>query len=68
MEDILYKIIDRYYRSLENLLQAIRYSYRSYVFDNSNDLKLIAEKTPKTISLIEKDIPSWFYNYVVKKL
>ena len=62
------KIIDRYYRSLENLLEAIRYSYRSYIFDNSNDLKLIAEKTPKTISLIEKNIPSWFYKYVVEKL
>ncbi len=63
------KINDRYYRSLENLYPSLKYVHRAYIFDNSDDLKLIAEITPKhSILLRNKETPKWFDEYVIKKV
>jgi predicted ABC-type ATPase len=62
------KVIKRYSRSLELLFKAIQFTHRAYVFDNSNELTLIAEiNSAKTISLISTEVPSWFNNSVINK-
>jgi len=62
------KIINRYYKSLELLKEAIRYSNRAYIFDNSNIDKLwLAEITDsKDVELKNETIPFWFEKYVLK--
>lgn len=65
------KIISRYSRSLNNLLDAIRYSSRAFLIDNSGEgYKLVAEiKDGKEITLSDPlFIPNWFEKYVLKKL
>jgi predicted ABC-type ATPase len=64
------KIIDRYQRSLGNLLPAIRNVYRAYIFDNSGrNIKLVAEVNPnKKFLLLTKQIPEWLMYNVVDKL
>ncbi len=65
------KIKNRYYRSLDLLLNAIRISDRAYLFDNSSDkYRLVAEVTGgRTIRINDdKFIPQWFINYVENKL
>jgi predicted ABC-type ATPase len=61
------KITERYYRSLENLKDAIKVSDRAYVFDNSGKVsRLIAEITNGAeVEIIdEKNIPNWFIKYI----
>jgi predicted ABC-type ATPase len=64
------KVITRYYRSLELLSEAIRYSNRAFIFDNSGDAKTwIAEITNGTdIELQVNEVPTWFRKYVFEKL
>jgi predicted ABC-type ATPase len=64
------KIIERYERSLENLLPALREVYRAYIFDNSGEnIKLIAELTSeKELNLLTNHIPEWFMKCVINKL
>lgn len=56
------KIISRYYRSLELLLDAVRYSDRAYIFDNSGkELCWLAEITSgKTVELKTDHLQLWF--------
>jgi len=66
------KITDRYYRSLELLMDAILNTDRAYVFDNSVDLpelEWLAEISNGT-SLIMKvtEAPAWFKVYVLDKM
>lgn len=63
------KIVSRYYRSLEHLSEAIKYSNRAYIFDNSNHSRTwIAEITQAQVIDIKIDkIPVWFNEYVLKK-
>lgn len=63
------KIIDRYFKSLNLLNDAIKLSYRSYLWDNSNvNAELFAEihsghgKVHANIP-----IPNWFVKYVLEK-
>jgi predicted ABC-type ATPase len=58
------KIVSRYYRSLELLLDAVRYSDRAYIFDNSEkELCWIAEITSGEILELKTDqLPQWFQN------
>jgi predicted ABC-type ATPase len=63
-------IKSRYYRSLENLKKAVRFTNRSYVFDNSGAFsKLIAEITDgKNVRVIDSEsLPNWFIKYLFKK-
>ena len=64
------KIIKRYYRSLDNLNSAIKYTNRTYIFDNTNHIKTwVAEITDAQEIEIKTDkIPLWFDKYILKKL
>lgn len=58
----------RYYKSLENLKNAVILSNRAYIFDNSGMIsKLIAEITGgKDVEIIdENSLPNWFIKYIV---
>lgn len=56
------KIIARYYRSLELLVEAVSYTDRAYIFDNSHHEKVwLAEVTDGNILEMKADIlPYWF--------
>jgi predicted ABC-type ATPase len=64
------KAVARYYRSLELLIEAIKFSNRAYIFDNSGETKTwIAEITNGTdVELKVDEIPTWFQKYVLEKL
>lgn len=56
------KIVDRYYRSLDLLADAVQYSNRAYIFDNSSAEKVwVAEVTDNDILELKTDtMPNWF--------
>lgn len=60
------KIIERYYRALENLHLAIPFCYRAYLFDNSGkEQRLLAEVYKGAIELKTNKLPNWFIRYVL---
>jgi len=64
------KIVERYGKTLENLLAAIKISDRSFLFDNSNEMELIAETLNGEL-ILHKDaefLPNWFVQYVINKI
>jgi predicted ABC-type ATPase len=63
------KVIARYYRSLDLLFEAIKYTNRAYIFDNSGDAKTwIAEITNGIdIEFKSENIPLWFEKNVLQK-
>ncbi len=63
------KIVSRYYRSLDLLMDAIRCTNRAYIFDNSGDEKVwVAEITDsRMLEMKTADIPSWFESKVLDK-
>lgn len=63
------KIQSRYPRSLENLFMALPHCRRVYIFDNSSEMRLIAEKKPDNSLILNEDkIPKWLYEYVLSKI
>ena len=63
------KIESRYPLSLKNLFPALEYCRRAYIFDNSIQMKLIAEKKPdNSLILHENSIPAWFDEYVLSEI
>lgn len=64
------KVIERYYRSLDLLLDAVRLTNRAYIFDNSGETKVwIAEITDGTDIELKTDlIPQWFTHAVLDKI
>ena len=64
----------RYRRSLDLLLDAIRFTNRAYVFDNSREARdasgtWIAEITEgRELELKSNQIPAWFKRAVLDKL
>jgi len=62
------KIISRYYRSIDNLIKAIPYTNRCYIFDNSNtDKTFLCEITEaKDVEIKVDEIPEWFMNVLIK--
>ena len=69
------KIISRYYRSLELLLEAVQYSNRAYIFDNSSFDRSstgrvwIAEVTDASVFEFKSDaMPYWFKTALWDKL
>ncbi|CAN5883659.1 zeta toxin family protein [soil metagenome] len=68
------KIVSRYHRSLDLLLEAIRHTNRAYVFDNSGENgdgkhTWLAEITDgKTIEVKTDHIPGWFKRAVMDKI
>ena len=63
------KVIDRYYRTLDNLTAAIRVTNRAYIYDNSGaKATLIAEITSgKDIEIINSNSPTWVREYILEK-
>jgi predicted ABC-type ATPase len=66
------KIVSRYHRSIDLLMEAIRYTNRAYVFDNSSnnqDRTWLAEITAgRTLEIKARQVPAWFDNAVLKKI
>lgn len=63
------KIEQRFYRTLDNLLPAIKLVDRAYVFDNSGEeFELIIELDKNGIKVKSADIPSWINESVITKL
>ncbi len=65
------KIVERYYRTLTNLLPAIRACEKAYLFDNSGEtMVLIAEVSRGGVTILvpENKLPNWFIQYVVNKI
>lgn len=64
------KIISRYKSTLENIFQAIKLSDRTYLFDNSNTMRMVAEVNNNVMTLHadEQDLPNWFIKYIVEKI
>jgi predicted ABC-type ATPase len=64
------KVIERYYRSLDLLLDAVRLTNRAYIFDNSGETKVwIAEITDGIDIELKTDlIPQWFTRAVLDKI
>lgn len=63
------KITNRYYSTLNNLIQMIENVNKCYLFDNSSEqFNLIAKIEEKHLSLkVEPtDLPNWFIEYVLK--
>lgn len=64
------KAVSRYYRSLGLLSEAIKYTNRAFIFDNSGESKTwIAEIMNGTdVELKVDEVPTWFQQYVLEKL
>jgi predicted ABC-type ATPase len=68
------KIVTRYYRSLDLLVDAIKHTNRAYIFDNSGDNKdgkqtWLAEITDgRQLELKTDRVPAWFKRTVLDKI
>ncbi len=64
------KIISRYSNTLANLYSALKIADRAYLFDNSDEMVLVAEKNEDEliINLEESEFPNWFIQYVINKV
>ncbi len=64
------KIISRYYRSLDLLIEAVKHTNRAYIFDNSNHIRSwLCEITDgKDVELKQDVVPRWFHESFIKKL
>ena len=64
------KIVSRYYRSLNLLINAIKSTNRAYIFDNSGiNHTLLAEITDgKMVETKVEPLPNWFKTYVLDRL
>lgn len=56
------KIISRYYRSLDLLMDAVQSTNRAYIFDNSSHQHIwVAEATDgRTLEMKTSMMPAWF--------
>jgi predicted ABC-type ATPase len=63
-------IIERYHKTLTNLLPAINIVDKVFIFDNSKTMKLIAEGNggALTLNIEEKELPNWFIEYILNKI
>lgn len=60
------KIRQRYYRTMDNLYEALKIADKAYLFDNSfSEPNLFATKENGVISIKSEYIPKWFDTYVV---
>lgn len=59
------KIIERYSRTMNNLYDAVKLSYRAYIFDNSGKTTLkVAEKDKDGKLYLEESVPEWLLKYL----
>ena len=61
------KIVSRYYRSLELLSEAVKYSSRAYIFDNSSQERLWIAQVDNAKEVLFKSeiIPVWVDKYLL---
>ena len=63
------KIVSRYRRSLGLLWEAIRFSNRAYIFDNSGEQQLwLAEVEEDVLEVKAEPVPAWFQKFVLDKI
>ncbi|MCD4820967.1 MAG: hypothetical protein K8R11_02575 [Methanococcoides sp.] len=64
------KIYDRYTKANNNLFEALKHCRRAYIFDNSEEMELIAKKNPDgSLDLLVDYLTSgWFNECVLSKL
>ena len=63
------KIIERYFRCLDNFYDSLQYAYRAFFWDNSTcEMKFFAELKPDHCMDIVGETPTWFENYILKKI
>jgi predicted ABC-type ATPase len=66
------RIVDRYYKSLDLMYDAVKISNRAYLFDNSGKYyELVAEVTDGkkvTVTDYDKILPQWFVTYLYEKV
>lgn len=65
------KIIERYLRTLDNLLPAVLLVEKAYLFDNSSGKMLLVAEVLQgelTILVEEEKLPNWFIEYIVNKM
>jgi predicted ABC-type ATPase len=63
------KVKSRYRNSLMNLVIALKYCYRSFLFDSTNKIKLIASVDPqKNLTFERTTIPRWVKKYVIERI
>lgn len=59
------KIVERYKRTMNNLLEAVKISYRAFIFDNSGESTIkIAEKDKDGTIYLEESVPEWILKYL----
>lgn len=60
------KIVDRYYRSLDLLVDAVQYANRAYIFDNSSAERVwVAEITDNAVLKLKTNaMPYWFETFL----
>jgi len=63
------RVHDRYHKTLNLLLPAIRLADKSYLFDNSESMLLIAEAQQDTLTTAvdQNCLPNWFTQYVINR-
>jgi predicted ABC-type ATPase len=64
------KITSRYFRSLDLLAEAIKFTNRAYIFDNSgSSLLWLAEITEgQSVEIKSQNTTIWFNKYVLDKM
>lgn len=63
------KIIERYYKSLEQLYQAMNVADSAFIFDNSiGQHKMIAQLIDKKLTIMVDYYPKWFEDYYLNKI
>ena len=63
------RIEQRYYRTMDNLLPALRLVDEAYLFDNSSsEAKMFAVKKNRVLEIQGEYIPKWFFTYITDKL
>lgn len=64
------KITTRYFRSLDLLWEAIKFTNRAFIFDNSgSEIVFLAEITDaESLELKVDSVPRWFEKYVLDKI
>lgn len=63
------KIRSRYNDTLSNLYPALLVADKAFLFDNSDQMKMIAQMDNQEITLTvdQNEIPNWFFKYIVNR-
>lgn len=63
------KLQERYFRTMNQLLMALKIADSAYVFDNSgSEPKLIAKKEEGTLVTLGNFVPVWYQEYVLNRI